>query len=156
MQHQQIYFHTYFNLKCYLFALGASIYTCTHSESHAVADQTLPASVCGEGATGDQRSLLLSRHVCTAGVPPHPPSSAMNLIINLSNRTSHPLAGSLPPVAVCILHHQPWACCFTHPWVCAVSQASGEGTHVTAADHCNPFIDKSNSHFGQIFLFCFN
>lgn len=69
MQHQQIYFHTYFNLKCYLFACGVSIYTCTHTESHATADQTLPTSVCGGGTSGEERSLLLSRCICTAGVP---------------------------------------------------------------------------------------
>lgn len=59
-----------------------------YSESHAATDQGLPTSVCGGSASGDQRSLLLSRCICTAGVPPQPPSSAMNPTINLTTRTS--------------------------------------------------------------------
>lgn len=126
MQHQQIYFHTFFNLKCYLFALGASIYTCSHTKSHAAADQTLSASVCAGSASGDQRFLLLSRCMCTAGVPPHPPSSVMNHIINLSTSTSSSSGGvsSSCFFPLWIPDQQRWAHCFTHSWasVCVPSQ----------------------------------
>lgn len=127
MQHRQIYFHTYFNVKCYLFALGASTYTCTHTESHAAADQGLPTSVCGGSASGDQRSLLLSRCICTAGVPPQPPSSAVNPTINLTTRTSS--SSSRVSSSCCPVHSASptLGSLLYSPRVCVVSQASGEG-----------------------------
>lgn len=124
MQRQQIYFHTYFNVKYYLFALGASTYTCTHTESHAAADQGLPTSVCGGSASGDQRSLL-SRCICTAGVPPQPPSSAMNPTINLTTRTSSSSSRvsssccpvhSASPTLGSLLYSRLGLCCVPSQW----------------------------------------